>query len=103
MIAYANYNGTYQDLVYQFLLQQFSPVPKDPADDPGNKKKMLIMVACFAALLTPLIIFKLWRDRIAQQEVDRIKEKARVQVEMATQGHKKKKGKKKKGKKLAPL
>jgi len=29
VIATSDFNGTKQDLVYQFLLQQFSPVPKN--------------------------------------------------------------------------
>lgn len=99
MIAAGTVNGTYHDLVYTFLLQQFSPVPGDPADDPGNKKKMMIMVACGAGLCLPIIIFKVLRDQADKAEVEAIKKKAQAQVEMSTKGN----GKTKRRAKLAPL
>merc|ERR1711998_386800 len=81
VIAVGSINGSSQhDLVYDFLLQQFSPAKGDPADDPENKKKMLIMVSCGLGLVLPLILFKVFRDYQDKKKIEEIKAKAQAQI-----------------------
>jgi hypothetical protein len=100
IIGGATLNETSHTLIYEYLLQQFTPVPGDPADDPGNKKKMMIMVGAGAALILPLVIFKVLRDQQDAADVQAVKEKAEAQMQLSTMGAGKKKNK---NRKLAPL
>jgi len=89
-------NGTrLEEFVYTMHTEQFTPVLGDPMDDPGKKKKLIIIVAVGAALVLPILVFKVISDQKDAAKIEAIKEKARLQMELQMMGGKRKKKKKK--------